>query len=450
MLEKDSQPNRENGRKAGQGAFLSGTNDLAAQTAWNQWVENRSRPVKLGQGDFCKRLNMKMLGFWWKVLNWRKNGFWLECRDGIVCLSKVRLTHRFLAPAIVASWLAVPFTVRAGDDGIRTYIVPKERPATVQPANMSAMQDADIPTSTAHATWTTPTTWQQVTPTNKLRLAEFAIPGQDGAKAEAAVYSFRGSVGSELDNVNRWRGEVQLPPTTDDKIVSEQVQIGLLEGKLYEIPGASNSIVVASLSREGDTWIFKMWGDKDVVTDAVPVFRDFLKSVQFTDAVAAASVTPAAPAVLPPTAEAADNSSGEPKWSVPADWSEKEPGPMVFKSFMATDAQGKTAAITVSFLGGEGGGLFANVNRWRGQLGLDPVDPDKLDSVTQHLDTTAGAATLVDFTGTDAKTSQPARLIAVVVPHGDSTWFFKLMGDGGTVAAQKENFVKFVQTVQYP
>ena len=37
-----------------------------------------------------------------------------------------------------------------------------------------------------------------------------------------------------------------------------------------------------------------------------------------------------------------------------------------------------------------------------------------------------------------------------MVPHGDNTWFYKLSGDGPVVGGQKESFVKFVQTVQYP
>jgi hypothetical protein len=40
--------------------------------------------------------------------------------------------------------------------------------------------------------------------------------------------------------------------------------------------------------------------------------------------------------------------------------------------------------------------------------------------------------------GTDAKTGQPARLVAAIVPHGDKTWFYKLMGNGKVVGGQKE------------
>ena len=49
-----------------------------------------------------------------------------------------------------------------------------------------------------------------------------------------------------------------------------------------------------------------------------------------------------------------------------------------------------------------------------------------------------------------AKARIAARLVAAVVPHGDNTWFYKLMGDGKAVAGQKDSFVQFVKTVHYP
>ena len=70
--------------------------------------------------------------------------------------------------------------------------------------------------------------------------------------------------------------------------------------------------------------------------------------------------------------------------------------------------------------------------------------------MTQPLETAGGPGTLVDFPGTDPKTGQPARLVGAIVPHGDNTWFYKLLGDGPLVGAEKESFVKFVKGVHYP
>jgi hypothetical protein len=66
------------------------------------------------------------------------------------------------------------------------------------------------------------------------------------------------------------------------------------------------------------------------------------------------------------------------------------------------------------------------------------------------LATPNGTATLVDIVGANAETGQSARLVAAIVPHGDKTWFYKLMGNGKVVEGQKNSFVEFVKTVQYP
>jgi hypothetical protein len=347
----------------------------------------------------------------------------------------------------IFQFMAAAF-VAGAQDGIQTYTVPKENTAPAQsapamPAMGGAMPASDIPVSAAPVHWTTPSTWQELAPTS-IRIGNFLVKGQDGAKAEAAIFSFPGSVGTELENVNRWRNEVKLPPIDASQVTSEPVTIDSLEGKLYAMSGPGGRIVVASLPRNGATWFFKMQGDKDVVTDAEPVFRDFLQSIHF----AAAGTDASAPATA--AAAPVDNSAEGPKWNLPANWTEKTAGPMVFKSYSAADGHGQTASVNISFFPGSVGGTFANVNRWRRQMGLDPITEDKLDSVTQPLDVGGGKATLVDFTGTDARTGQPGRLVAVIVPNGDNTWFYKLSGDGAVVQGQKDSFVKFVQTVQYP
>jgi hypothetical protein len=366
-------------------------------------------------------------------------------------------SYQLLALALAAGGLAAAWTARA-DDGIKTYTVPKEHAAPIQavaaPSGMDAMPAADIPVSSAPVHWTTPAAWQELAPTS-IRLGNFAIPGKGGGKAEVGVFSFPGSVGTELDNVNRWRGELKMPPVGADEITSEPVIIDSMKGRLYDISGASSRTVVASLPRLGATWFFKMRGDKNTVADAKPVFLGFLQSVHFA---AAGSQTPPASMFDGTTtsphgamaAVPAENSGDEPQWTTPSNWTEKKAGHMIFKSYAAANAQGRTASVNISFFPGDVGGAFANVNRWRAQIGLPPVTQDKLGSVTQPLDTAGGKATLVDFTGRDPRTGQAARLVAVMVPHGDNTWFYKLSGEGPVVEDEKQSFVKFVQTVRYP
>jgi len=107
---------------------------------------------------------------------------------------------------------------------------------------------------------------------------------------------------------------------------------------------------------------------------------------------------------------------------------------------------GATAAVNVSTSAGDGGGLAANVNRWRGQLGLPPIS----EILTAPLDVAGGKAQLVEMSGTNAQTGQPSQLVAVIVSQPDQTWFYKLMGDAKVVAGQKDAFKQFVQSAKYP
>jgi hypothetical protein len=372
----------------------------------------------------------------------------------------VRTSYQFSRFA-GASLLATTLVCRAGDQ-IQVYTVPKEHPATQPP--QPAVGGSDIPVNAAPIRWTLPEGWKQK-PADGIRLGSFAIDGENGGKAEVAITSFPGSVGTELDNVNRWRRELGLAPVEPADVASEPVTVDSFQGKLYDIVGATARTVVANIPRNGSSWFIKLRGDAGTVAAAKPVFLKFLESVRFGGNDVAAALAVGAPSGGDPHAglglqgvpnphgevAAADGTSDGPKWNVPAQWVESAPSSaMIFKSFSVAGEAGAKAEITISFFPGEVGGVLANVNRWRGQMGQQPVNSSQLEGVTESVTTTGGKATLVDFMGTNAKTGQPARLVAAIVPHGDKTWFYKLMGNGEVVEGQKNSFVEFVKTVQYP
>ena len=169
---------------------------------------------------------------------------------------------------------------------------------------------------------------------------------------------------------------------------------------------------------------------------------DFLKSITFHegDANAAHSST----AEPPPAA------AGLPQWDVPGGWQEQPPTQMVLAKFLVAGDAGKKAEITVSSFPGDTGGLLANVNRWRGQIGLEGVGEAELAKLVTSLDASGGKATLVDMTGTSKATGKQVRLLGVIVPRGGSTWFYKMLGDESVAEREKAAFIKFVQTVRYP
>jgi hypothetical protein len=332
----------------------------------------------------------------------------------------------------------------AADDDIKVYTVPKEHPA-MQLAQAGPAAP-DIPVNAAPIHWTLPAGWTQK-PAEGIRKGSFAIAGENGGKAEVAITSFPGAVGTGLDNVNRWRRELSLEPIGEGELASEPVPVGSSEGKLYDLAGQTSRTVVAVVQRNGNSWFIKLRGDSAAVAGAKPVFLDFLKSIRFGEETAAAATAQTDPHA---GLAAPDASSDLPKWDVPAHWVETAPHTMILKSFEVTDDGGAKAEITVSSFAGEAGGVLGNVNRWRGQLGQAPIDASQLDGVTESLATPGGKATMVDFMGANPQTGQPARMVGVIMPHGDSTWFYKMMGDAKAVGGEKDSFVQFVKTVHYP
>lgn len=371
--------------------------------------------------------------------------------------------------------LALPLAALSSDN-IQTYRIPKE--SAVAPKTTNAETPKPKPLS-----WTLPEGWQEA-PASSVRVASFLVPGKDGTIAQLSVMPFPGMVGGELANINRWRREVGLNEITEDAIVSQPVQVGTNSAKLYEIVGEKDATSVAWLVRDENSWFFKLRGDKSAVLDAKPAFIAFLKSIKFVaapsmDAANAVADNPMGnphdsalpmghPAIgtteLPsghPTIGASDTNKPTaapapaakapkmPALQIPASWKEQPASWMVLKSYTVGEDPAK-AGITITSFPGDVGGLLANVNRWRAQLGLSEITENDLPKVSQTIDTKNGKVTLVQM---DA-TSKPMRLVGLIVPHGEGsakeTWFYKMVGDPTVVDHEKENIVNVVKSAQYP
>jgi len=128
------------------------------------------------------------------------------------------------------------------------------------------------------------------------------------------------------------------------------------------------------------------------------------------------------------------------KWNAPSGWQEQPLGPMQDGKFLVA---GGKATVTISIFQGATGGTLANVNRWRTkQLGLPEVDEAALPTLLTPLDLPDAKANLVDMKG------PKGRMVAAIVPHGEQTWFFKLLGEEAAVGAEKQVFVEFVKAAR--
>ena len=156
---------------------------------------------------------------------------------------------------------------------------------------------------------------------------------------------------------------------------------------------------------------------------------------------AAAPADPGAMTGSVPTAEATDLG-----WTAPASWTAKSLGAMRKGSYTITGEAGAVADLAITAFPGDTGGLFANVNRWRGQVSLNPLDATQLDAATQAIDANGLKLTLVEATGT--ANGVPTTLLGAIVPHNGQTWFFKLLGPEALVAKEKPVFREFLNTIK--
>ena len=306
-----------------------------------------------------------------------------------------------------------------------------------------------------------------------MRVASFHVASKEGKQADVGVVPLPGLIGRDLENVNRWRGTVGLAPVKEEDLpqLAERIPVAGLTADLYDQAGENTGsgektrILAAVLRREGVAWFFKMSGDDELVAQQKPAFTEFLKSLTFPEATGQAALPPDHPAVgtdmgtmggtggmMPPNATAGDqpaSTEGRPAWEIPAGWQEVPAGQFLLAKFAVSGAEGAQASVNISMSAGSGGGLLANVNRWRGQLGLGPWSESDLSARVQAVDIEGGKASFVDLTGTDPRSGKPTRLVGAIVPQAAQTWFYKLMGGADLVEQQKETFSRFVKTTKY-
>ncbi|MEO6245264.1 MAG: hypothetical protein ABIQ12_07490 [Opitutaceae bacterium] len=131
-------------------------------------------------------------------------------------------------------------------------------------------------------------------------------------------------------------------------------------------------------------------------------------------------------------------------WTAPAQWTAKAPGAMRKGSY-TVKGDGADGDLSITAFPGDVGGDLANLNRWRGQIGLAPVKQAELETTTQHLDRNGLHMTVVNIVGTGAGAQ---RILGAMVPHAGATWFFKLTGPDALVAREQVAFAAFLDSIK--
>lgn len=130
-------------------------------------------------------------------------------------------------------------------------------------------------------------------------------------------------------------------------------------------------------------------------------------------------------------------------WSLPKGWTETKGEGMRYATLQPA-VKGKSE-VSIIMLPGAVGGELANVNRWRGQIGLPPVDESALPGLRTNVTSKAGRVSLYDFISEDqAKT----RMVVGMLATEASSWFLKLQGDTDAVSAARAGFATFLGTLR--
>lgn len=261
------------------------------------------------------------------------------------------------------------------------------------------------------STWTVPKAWKE-TPEGGMRLATITIP--DEPSLEFSVTSLPLTMENKdryrLANVNRWRRQLSLPP----------IELG----ELRKDTGDADTIFQLPLANGGEATVVDFLGTSQGGGMMAPF------------ASMAASDRGGMPAGGPPPADKPDSGL---TYEKPDGW--KTAAGTAFSQAAFTVGE---ARVTISALSATND-IFANVNRWRGQVGLEPIPKEELNDRTETITLGDGQeGVYAVLNGTDGKS-----MLGVIAKRGEKMWFVKMVGDNATIAKEKPQFEDFVKSLHF-
>ena len=348
---------------------------------------------------------------------------------------------------------------------IKVYRVSKEIVQPQQPAaehtnGIPGMELPGMPAETSGPTLTItpPEGWEPQPPTS-MRLASFLVKGDQGATADVSLVMLGGPAGGGVENVNRWLSQLGQPALDEAKLsqIAKHIPSKLGDVLLVDLEGLPTGgdptkdgrILGGIISGDGKTIFFKMRGNAALTESQKANFIQWIGTVHMEDAAPAkdpiqsAAPTPSTlpPMTAPQTVPVEETAKPQVKWVVPDGWKSIPASSMRYATFTITGPDGATGDLSVSFFPGEAGGDLKNVNRWRDQIGLEPVTDIKPLIVPL-------TGKNVEFSTIDISGPKGHLLVGWVLKNGN-TWFFKLLAPDSIITSEKEKFTKFLQSTEF-
>jgi len=361
---------------------------------------------------------------------------------------RIKHLRKFVAVAAVGALFLVGCD---RDQKVRSYQTPKETVSGDQGV-MSAFngmggakpQAADL----GDIHWTLPAGWNQVAvPDNPSAMfrpdAQFSVDANNPQLVLSVSHlGDAPAARSVLMNVNRWEGQEGLPNSSEADLakVTSPIQAGNAPATLVDLNGKDHRLLGAIVPHADRTWFFKLAGPADQVAAHKAEFEQFVRTLRFdsSDSGSIAQTPAQTPAPAPSIAPAPPAGV---TWQVPAGWVAEPPTSMLIGRFQAGSALVKVSSFGFNNFGS----LQANLNRWRGEVGVGPVDPSVQDVPEVQIGSRMWKE--YDFSGPGANGAGHSRVIVAQTRQGDAVYFFKISGPADVVAQQKPAFDQFVASV---
>lgn len=342
-------------------------------------------------------------------------------------------------PSILAWWLAslalLPIGCDKEKDQVQAYRAPKDAPE--EPFARAAPDAPPLPAG--DMAWDVPDGWRAEENKSSMRVATLSAGEGDG-RIEVAISQLGGTAGGIRPNIDRWRGQIGLGDATDAELLEDTTEIrnDPARGLMVHLVGPDASMLAAIFPAQTRTWFIKATGEKTVIESHRDGFAQLCNSIRF-------GKSPTMGPSRPPSAEAPRSPEtpkpGSPTWDAPDGWTQDStPRQMSVASFTVRDGD-QEAVLTITPLGGPPR-LLGNINRWRRQVGLGPIESLAIDPPAS-IEVAGAQGHLVDLRGAET------HMLGVIVERPPQTWFYKLTGPDPLVSDQKAAFEAFVRSTRF-
>lgn len=307
--------------------------------------------------------------------------------------------------------------------------------------------------------WDLPEGWGLRASTN-FRKPNFDVPVPDGVDGTIDCYvtELPGNAGGLLANVNRWLDQLGAPPVQESQLVGAPRVDFLGESAVLmeELEGEGPGLIGVLLVRPAGSVFLKMVGPREGLREERGSFLDLVASLRRESA-----PVPGDPSAAGGSKPESPLSSGEGglelEWEVPPEWTEGEERPFRLVSFRV----GESSECYVTVLPGDGGGVGANLDRWRSQMGVQTTggvgsasqDPARARDVSEFelLGETAWLAEIHgSYRGMSGETQEGATMLVAFGSNGRRTVFVKMIGPGAEVAREQGSFRDFCASLTVP